>query len=376
MAINSKKLYAIKKTKTGRQSIVQVLNTSKGKVYASTKRKLGSNTKTFKTKASAKKHIKTSSFGKKETKAPPGQGYIACVNPSLDEEKPQTYFKVFKVYTYKIGDDKIKIFHSKTDSGQQQYWQLPDDSDSLIKVRKTKETANKDKIKLGRLRNANVLQSYIPVPCSEEYLKAIGQSGFFSGGGGGGGGGSSGSSIKLPPAYANLLGKENISVGNSNQIRIGQAAPSNLEAIFGFDPSVHGMSRGLLENLRKQQGKPRMSSSSILKAVNRNLSQRKYPSTIADTFDDVRKLDEVRANPMFEGAQTSSSVRQFLQNRTGKEFSNFGRRSYFGSIPTFGKYAYPVDPALKRLIAQSSFGRPYGYGNSFGRINYGFSRYF
>jgi len=174
------------------------------------------------------------------------------------------------------------------------------------------------------------------------------------------------------------LGKDSIPVGNSNQIRIGHNDPSNLEAIFGYDPSVHGMSRELLNKIRNKESKNKLSSSSVNKAVARNLSARKYPTTaLPTTFDGVRSLEDVRATGMFNDPKTSPSVRGWVERTTKKQFpepNSFGRNSYFGRIPTFGKYAYSVDPALKRLIAQSSFGNH--YGNSFGRINYGFSRYF
>lgn len=357
---NSKKLYAIKKTKTGRNSIVQVLNTSKGKVYASTKRKIGSNTKTFKTKLSAQKHLKESSFGRKDKRAPKNEGYIACVNPDLDEEKPNSYFKVFKVYTYKIGDEKVRIFNSKTDNGNQQFWRLPDDEDSPIKVRKYKHLAKKDRIKLGRLKNANLLHQHMPLPCSEEYLNAIGQSSFFNIESNGETY-PSGKGIKLPPAYASLMNTKYIPTGDGSQIRIGQKSPSTLEQVFGLDPSVHGMTPELLNKIRKRENLGNTSSSDIRNALSKNLSRRKYSTEGSD----IPYLNDTRELPFFKNDSNSNKN------------NSFGHNQHFGKIPNFGKYSYPVDPALKRLIAQSNFGfRRGGYGNSFGRINYGFSRYF
>lgn len=373
---NSKKLYAIKKTKTGRNSVVQVVSSpSKGMVYASTGRKLASTKKTFKTKAAAQKHLKTSSsFGRKKAstkRAPPGQGYIACVNPTLDEDKPNSYFKVFKVYTYKVGDEKIRIFNAKTESGAQQYWTLNDENDN-VKVRKTKAAADKDRIKLGRLRNANIDPALLPVPCNPEYLQAIGLSDFFGGEGGVGQTFTGGRNrVKLPPAYAQLMGKGWLDTKTpGSQVRIGKgSSPSNLEQIFGNDPTVLGASPDLFKRLRGQysgtsdldKAVGRMSNSSLEKAFRANTTARLVNST--DLVGGVPR--QTRRSPFF---QLNSDEDRFNKRDTRTPSMMMS----FGSIPTFGRYAYPVDPALKRLT--SSFG--YRPRQNFGRINYGFSRYF
>ncbi len=175
---SSKKLYAVKRSPTGRKSIVQVVSQpGKGRVYASTGRKLAKGTKSFTTKTAARSHLKSlqkksSSFGKRRSstrKAKKGEGFIACVNPELELEKPSSYYKVYKTYTYRQDGETIRLFHtgSNGDWGDRQYWQIPEGS--KIKVRRTRDAAQKDKIKYGRLANAGIDESLLPEPCGEEY---------------------------------------------------------------------------------------------------------------------------------------------------------------------------------------------------------------
>lgn len=408
----AKKLYAVKRSKTGRKSIVQVVSKpGKGKVYASTGRKLGKGTKSFTTKTAARSHLqslqkksksKSSSFGKRKrrytNKAKKGEGFIACVNPNLDEDRPSSYYKVFKAYTYKQDGETIRIFHTPGDdaSGIKQYWQIREDS--KVKFRKTREAANKDRIKYGRLANAGIDQGLLPEPCDEGGHFDL--PGTLGGTGGTGGSTISGRRMRIPGLMGQMLSEKFdgnkrgvISLDSKytgEQARLGTKGGYNrLLEVFGANPAVLGASPELMRSLRKTKDFRGKSNNAIMQLMNPH-----YAAHPTNTFEQIKKN---RANSKLTGYRTlgslpglserltkgpTDSVRKAWSERYKEDDSSFGR-SYFGSIPSYGRYAYPVDPALKRM--RSGFGSGFGssyYGYqpvrrpAFGRINYGFSRYF
>lgn len=382
----TKKLYAIKKSKTGKKSIVQVVSKKgKGKVYASTGRKLSAKTKSFTTKTAALKHMKESSFGRRKSskdKAKKGEGWIACVNPDADPDRPHTYFKVFKAYTYKINDEKVRIFHTgnKTDM-ERQYWRINDDSD--IKVRKSKKAAENDRIKYGRIANTGDFEGLLPEPCNEEFMASIEKPWSYSSVLGGNplehtAARINGKRMKvsglmgemLADNKKGLLSLENGINPSSSQARLGTKGGRNkLKEIFGLNPNVLGYSPELAKTLKMEPQFKGKSFNSISSMFRGNLARPHSVGSLGYTPGKPARGIEF---------QKPNEVTTSVQN-TG--MFQFGSMNSFGSIPTYGRYAYPVDPALKRLSAQSGFGQSYyGYHPmrrpSFGRINYGFSRYF
>lgn len=353
-SVKQNKLYAIKKSKTGRNSVVQVSTVKgKGKVYTSTGRKIGASTKTFKTKASAQKHLKSSSFGRKRKSTKKKGEFIACVNPELEEGNPKTYFKVFPVITHTVGPDneKIKVFHTGSNTDyERQYWRIPEDSD--IRIRTSKKDAEKDAIAYGQLADAGVTEGLIPENCTEGWPgKLPGRDGDDS---------FHGSGIRMKGLMGALLtknenGKMRLPSHPAMQTRMAQLpkGEERLRSIFGLDPNVLGMSKELKESIMKQY--PSLKGKSN-KYIERQFLGRLGPRTFAG---------EPRGN-VAGGEDFSPSVKSVMD--TMAKPTSFGRYGFGSSIPTFGRYAYPVDPQFKKLID--------GRGSGFGRINYGFSRYF
>lgn len=397
----TKKLYAIKKSKTGRKSIVQVVSKQgKGRVYASTGRKLSAGTKSFTTKAAARKHMQESSFGRRKRKAPvkrkrdkakKGEGYIACVNPDADPDRPSSYFKVFKAYTYNINGEKVRIFHtgSNTDMDRQ-YWRISDDSE--VKLRKTRSAAEKDKIKYGRIANTGDFDGLLPEPCNDSFISQIGATPWSELSGSGLEGGSArinGKRMKVTGLMGKMLAgnkKGILSLENgvnpsSTQARLGTKGGRNkLKEVFGLNPNILGYSPELAKTLKLAPEFRGKSFEKIRQYYQGNFAR---PYSAGSTqYQPGQTATGIKFQKPGEVTTSISDLDLFSDSDLkNKETSSFGSMNRFGSIPTYGRYAYPVDPVLKRMNAQSGFGQSY-YGfqpmrrPSFGRINYGFSRYF
>lgn len=377
----TKKLYAVKRSKTGRKSVVQVVSRpGKGRVYASTGRKLAKGTKSFTTKTAAGKHLKSlqvSSFGRKRrkrksvkrksVKAKKGQGWIACVNPDADPERPSTNYKVFKAYTYRVNGESVRLFYTGTSDMERKYWQITEDSD--VKFRRDKRLAQADRIKYGRLKDAGLLD-LTPQGCNDEWAAQVIDGSGRSGGVGGG------RRMRVSGLMGELLGTDKrgtIRLGtgsSSTQARLGTRGGRNrVSEVFGLDPNVLGYSPELARKLRAAGMKGGFKGASQSMLGNYSARTPLYSGNVKAGHPNPQprahmSLDSFKG----KGQKFSPSVEKVL---------GFGR-SRFGNIPTYGRYAYPVDPALSRSggFGRSSYGARPLRRPAFGRINYGFSKYF
>ena len=361
-----KKLYAIKKGKTGKRSIIQVLNTSgKGKVYASNGKKIASSTKCFNTKSLAKKHLKStyktkrSSFGRKSSKKRSNEGYIACRDTD-DNNK----FKVYKAFKYKYDGETYKLF--KVGSGEEtKFYRITSDG---VKFRKERTKASEDKKKYTDLGSAGI--DLTAVQCDASMAGQISQ-GSIPG---------LSSELKRYSSMANKLGiPTNISLRRSLSKKSAKGVhPGSKDSLHEYFVKRLGANRvpsPFLGGSRPWE----TGSRNIQRPLRTNSKGRVLSGRVDSTGQPVDDDDPHKLTYL---------------NRQPSSFGSLKVRGSRNGIPTFGKYAYAVDPALNTQKGASMFGmlrrnrssfgyripsvRPsFGYrGPSFGRINYGFSRYF
>lgn len=402
--VSAKKLYTIKRSKTGRKSVVQVVTRGKGRVYASTGKRVPSSKKCYVKKSDATKalkFLKTSSFGKKatrrrRTKKIKNEGFVACVNPESDSIR--NLYKVYKAYKHRYEGTTYILF--KTGSGDDvRYFTL--NEDSAAKFRRDKKRANEDKTKYIRLNSANVQEFLSASPCNEAFAAAM--TGGFMGGGGGGSGGSFASlNMRLGGAYASVSravkdAKEQQYVrGSTARVKV----PSPKQLLSGIMDSkvlrdLNSYSSSQLSKTSSALDKAFGGKNGIHPAISGNTKM------LGGNFTSIR--DPMNPHPSGRGSAHESGLER--ADNLFKNVNSFGRSRFGSDFPTYGKYAYPVDPQFLRSMqsfgasrcrsrdCSSDFGSRFGGnrfgGNRFGSghmsggnqsgsrvVNYGFSRYF
>lgn len=399
MKKTGKKLYTIKRSKTGRKSVVQVIVKAKGRVYASTGKKVPSSKKCYHKKSDATKALrrvsktkKKMSFGKKHTRRLKNEGYIACGNP--DSDKPSNTYKVYKAYKHKYDGTTYILF--KTGSGDDtKYYTL--NEDSYTKFRRDKAKATADKIKYTRLYSAEVPDFMQATPCNDVFFKQI-----QSGGGMGGVGGVAydrirsntfldmdaaqltgsltGDRKKLSLVRKGFLERDGSIVAGQAQTPLNKRDSAFLEAL-----GAKG-SKGNLMIPSYIAGRGGSNLKAVMKGIPSNATGiihnqgRHSLRGVANKEEMKRTIGKTQLFPNSFGRRClnrASCGSDFGANGFGA--NGFGGMNRFGrNFPTYSKkFAYPVDPAFLR--SQFGNGNRYGgarFGNNVARVNYGFSRYF
>lgn len=386
--VTSRKMYAVKRSKTGRKNVVQVLNKQgKSNVYASTGKKLSASTKTFTTKSAAQKHLhnlqkkksvkSSSSFGRKKRSsqkfgAAGTKGHVVVETPESDWSyfetgNPDKRYKRYTATKYKVNGDHVAIFSIGT-KYDKKYYKVTSSMGTLKDCFTTSSTKAAELVrKKNEFAGAGVDDDYTVEQCQ---------------------------ATTAGDAKKEVFGGSILGLSNGNRIRFSGLGPEFL------DPRRREMrmQRGELSNEQKSklvQYFNRTNQSHLASIFGTNAAAYLSGNKITVGGRSIAIPDGVTFNPRTGdievqqvnertmGGQRRPSMTSAIENQGNNlpfgRYNNFGSRMR-GNIPTFGRYAYPMDPAL----GGSSFGNRSRFGlgssgyrpSSFGRINYGFSRYF
>lgn len=383
--VTSRKMYAVKRSKNGRKNVVQVLNKQgKGKVYASTGKKLSASTKTFTTKSAAQKHLhnlqkksvkSSSSFGRKKRSsqkfgAAGTKGHVVVETPQADWSyfetgNPDKKYKRYTATKYKVNGDHVAIFSIGT-KYDKKYYKVTSSMGTLKDCFTTSSTKAAELVrKKNEFAGAGVDDDYTVEQCQ---------------------------ATTAGEAKKEVFGGSILGIRSRDRISFSGLSPSFLEP---RRRAIH-MQRGELSDEQKSklvQYFNRTNQSHLASIFGTNAAAYLSGNKITVGGRSITIPDGVTFNPRTGDIEVQQpnkgSVggerRPSMTSAMERQKMSFGRYNNFGSrmrgnIPTFGRYAYPMDPAL----GGSSFGNRSRFGlgssgyrpSSFGRINYGFSRYF